>query len=295
MMTRMTRFFISPCLVAFSLATLFGCVQHIKMSSSSAPLGAVIEPAKDSSQRTHKAQLRLPASVAIVTIVPNKPPYVPYTTLRQAAEKLKQQLLTNPKYISSVAVVARDDMQGMISLENIQEIYGADIAITLSYQQDQRSSQSGAAGLMDIAIVGIFFVPGVEIKTSSVIDGRVIHIPSNSIIFRASGADERSSHSTTYSENSTAEEESINSILASTTDFGNSLSKVLTKFDNYDFSQAVPMAVLTAGNSADVAKGKPANDYWRNVDSYKSTGGGAFGIIPLLISSTLCWAAWCRK
>lgn len=294
-MTRITRFFTLSCLVAFSLATLFGCVSHIGRSSSSAPLGTVIEPAKDSSQRTSKAPLRLPASVAIVTIVPNKPPYIPYTTLRQAAEELKQQLLKNPKYIRSVAVVARDDMQGMISLENIQEIYGAEVAITLSYQQDQRSSQSGAAGLMDVAIVGIFLVPGVEIKTSSVIDGRVIHIPSDSIIFRASGTDERSTHSTTYSENSTAEEESINSILASTTDFGNSLSKVLTKFDNYDFSQAVPMATLTAGNPANVGKGKPANDYWRNVDSYKATGGGAFGILPLLISSALCWAAWRRK
>ena len=293
----MTRFSKLLCLVVFSFVTLFGCAQHIARSSSSVSLAEIFEPVKDSRQTVQKTPLTLPATVAIVT-VPSKQrngSHVPNTTLRLAAEKLKQQLLASPKYVGSVAVVTEEDIKGRISLEKIRAIYAADIAIILSYQQDQRSNQSGAAGLMDVTIVGMFLVPGVEIKTSSIIDGKVIHIPSNAIIFRASGTDERSSHSTTYARDGNVTEESINSILAATTDFGNSLTGKLSKFDNYDFSQAVPLSVLTAGNATDAAKGKPANDYWGKVDNYKSTGGGAFGIVPLLISAAVCCAVWRRK
>lgn len=294
----MTRFSIFFCLIGLCFITFSGCAHNdIARSSSSASLSDIIVPVKDSRQTVQKTPLILPSSVAIV-IVPSKQSYgnhVPNTTLRQAAEKLKQQLLANAKYISSVSVVTGDDIKEKISLEKIRAYYGADIAIILSYQQDQRSHQSGPAGLMDVTIVGIFLVPGVETKTSSIIDGKVIHIPSNAIIFRASGTDERSTHSTSYSVNGTAKEDSINSILAATTDFGNSLTKSLTKFDNYDFSQAVPVSVLTAGNSTDDTKGKPANDYWGKVDNYKSTGGGAFGIVPILISAAVCCVAWRRK
>jgi rhombotail lipoprotein len=293
----MTRFFIVPCLVVFGLLTLFGCAQHSVRGSFSAPLTEILEPSNDSTRTIQKTPLVLPASVAVVT-VPSKQRYgerVPNTTLRQAAQKLKQQLLTSPTYVSSVAVVMEDDTRDKISLEKIQAIYGADIVIILTYQQDQRSGQSGVAGLMDITIVGAFIVPGVEIKTSSIIDGRVIHIPSNAIIFRASGMDERSSYSTSYAADKNAAEESINGILAATADFGNSLTETLSKFDNYDFSQAVPVSVLTQCDSTDAVAGEFANDYWEKVDTYKTTGGGAFGIVPLLISAVVCCVAWRRK
>ena len=40
--------------------------------------------------------------------------------------------------------------------------------------------------------------------------------------------------------------------------------------------------------------GKPANDYWKKVDSYKATGGGAFGVVPLLIAAAV-WSAARRR
>ena len=106
------------------------------------------------------------------------------------------------------------------------------------------------------------------------------------------GTDERSVHSTTYTESSTALEESINGVLAATANFGTALTAALSKFDNYDFSQAVSLSVLTTGRAADTAKDKPANDYWKKVDTYKSTGGGAFGLLPLLMALALCGVAW---
>jgi len=292
-----TRYLAFSCFVVTSLTALSGCAPHFTRSSSSAPLTEIIEPIKESRQLSQKTPLTLPASVAIITL-PSKMSYgniVPDTTLRQAAEKLKQQILAYPKYVGSVSVVTEDDIKAKISLEKIRAIYNADIAVILSHQQDQRSNQSGAAGLMDITIIGMFLVPGVEINTYSIIDGKVIHIPSNAIIFRASGTDERSTHCTTHSVYNTATEESINSILAATTDFGNSLTKSLSKFDNFDLSQATPASVLTSGNPTADIQGKPANDYWEKVDKFKSTGGGAFGIIPLLFSAAVCCAAWRRK
>src|SRR6266540_1528728 len=208
---------ITRCLIlmylAFSCATLTGCAHHIARSSSSAPLTEIMEPVKDSRQTVQKKPLAFPASVAIVMVPGHKSGNIPNTTLRQAAEKLKQQLLASPRYISTVGVVTTDDLRGRISLEKIQAMYGADIAIILSYQQDQRSSQSGVAGLADATIIGTFLFPGVVTNTLSIIDGKVIHIPSNTIIFRASGTDERSTHSTSYAQDGTTTEESIKGIL----------------------------------------------------------------------------------
>lgn len=268
-------------------AALVGCAQQLTRSSSSASATRMIEPVKDSKQLSQKAPLSLPVSVAIVT-VPSADKQVPYTTLRLASDKLKQQLLADTKYISSVAVVQSDDIKEKISLERLRSIYGSDIVIVLSYKQDQRGNQKGVFALIDATIVGAFLVPGVEMKTSTVIDGTVIHIPSSAIIFRASGTDERTSHSTSYAQDSSLTEESINGILAATADFGNSLTRTMTRFDNYDLSQAVRVSLPGADDAT------PANDYWKKVDTYKRTGGGAFGMIPLLFSAALV-AAWWRK
>jgi len=281
------------CLFFLSCLLFSGCVQHTSRSSLSVPTNKIIEPVKDSSHVVRKAPLSLPASVAIL-MAPSENPSrgIPFTTLRKAADAFKQQLLANPKYVKSVKVVAEDPTRDKISLDKIRMVYGTDIAVLLSYRQDQRSDQSGWAGFMDMTIIGAFLVPGVKTITSSVIDGNVIHIPSNAIIFRASGSDERSIHSTSFGHDGAAVEESINSFLAATTDFGNSLVGTLSRFDNYDFSHALPVSVLTEGDSAEAATYKPANDYWEKVGSFKSTGGGAFDAVFLLISAVICCGAW---
>jgi rhombotail lipoprotein len=288
------RISIFLCLVVFGVTTLSGCAQQIVRRSSSAPLAQIMEPVRDSRQTAQKTPLTFPATVAIVAVPGKEGRSIPDTTLRQAAEKLKQQLLASPKYIGSVAVVTEDDMGGRLSLEKIRQVYAADVAIILSHHQDQRTSQSGMAGLMDATLVGLFVVPGVEIHTSTVVDGRVIHIPSNAIIFTASGANERTYHSTTFAREGNATEESLEGILAATAQFGTALTTKLAKFDTYDLSQAVPVSILTAGSPAEGAGGKPANDYWKKVDSYKATSGGAFGLVPVLIAAA-AWSAARRR
>jgi len=289
----MPRSLVLLCLFPLVCLLFSGCVQYVSKTSFSAPINKILEPVQESTRIADKEPLTLPASVAVL-MVPSENFYgnVPSTTLRKAADALKQQLLANPKYVKSVKVVTDNPTKDKISLDKIRAVYDADIAILLSYQQDQRSDQSGWAGFLDLTILGMFVVPGVETKTYTIIDGNVIHIPSNAIIFRASGSDERETSSTSYGRQGKAMDESINSFLAATTDFGKSLTKALDKFDDYDFSRALPLSVLTESDAEDTALSKPANDYWKKVDRYKSTGGGAFDAVFLLIAAVICCGAW---
>ncbi len=279
-------------LVAFSMTSLSGCAHNdFIRSSASLPLAEVISNVKDSQNITEKKiPLTFPASVAIIFVHGTGSQPIPDTTLHLAADKLKDQLLANPKFIKSVSVVSRDDLNSKISFDRIQALYAADIVILLSYQQDQSVQQTGAAGLADLTIVGAFLIPGVETKTSTVIDGKVIHIANNAMIFKANGSDERNDNSSSYSRVSTAKEESKQGLLAATTDLGNSLTQTLEKFKAYDASHAVSMSVVIGDNTASTEKTIMANDYWSRVDKYKSTGGGSFGFISIILVGALCWA-----
>lgn len=289
-----SRFPTLALIAVFSIVALSGCASMTKRSSSSAPMAKVISTVQDSRQAQEKKPLVVPADVVIM-FIPGPTNLVPGTTLRQAADNLKKQLLNYPKYVKSVSVVSSDYVKTKVSLAQIRSLYSADIIVILSYEQDQLTSRSGLAGLVDLTIVGMFLVPGVETKTATYVDGKVIHIPSNSMVLRASGSDKRSKFSTTYGADGTSAEESIESILKATSDLGDSLGKSLAKFDNYDISQAISLALLDSDGAADSGgkaggKAERTNDYWEKVDTYKSSGGGSFGLVPLLISVAVFYA-----
>ncbi|MEJ2201442.1 MAG: hypothetical protein P8X63_10590, partial [Desulfuromonadaceae bacterium] len=90
------RFSILLFLFALCFATLSGCAHHdLNISSSSAPLNEILKPVKDSRLSYQKKPLIFPASVAIVTVHGSSyyKSHVPITTIRQAGEKIKEQLL----------------------------------------------------------------------------------------------------------------------------------------------------------------------------------------------------------
>ena len=231
-----SNFIIFTFFMAFSLVNLSGCSStNFIQSSSSVPLSDVISEVKDSHQIAAKKQLTLPASVGIVFVHGTGYQHLPDTTLHMAADKLKEQLLANPKFVRSVFVVANDDIKTKTSLlERIKSLYGVDIIVLVSYQQDQRTLQSGMGRLADLTVVGSFLIPAVEIKTATIIDGKVIHIEDNSLMFKANGSDERSETSTSYSMDGIVIEESIKGLLAATANFGKSLSQTITRFEAYN-------------------------------------------------------------
>jgi|GEM_PF-1356120 len=291
---RLTLGLLTMVLVAVALA---GCAHNGRVrESSSVTLDKVIESAKDSRVATDKSPLTFPASVAIL-MVPGDG-QVPETVLHQAAEGLKQQLLENKKYIGSVSIVSTFDVNKKMTLEQVRSSYAADVVILIFYHQDQRTMQSGPAALLDAAIVPAFVVPGVKVHTATLIEGVVSHIPSNAVIFRTSGHEERNSYSTSYSEENVGAAASVDSFNAAIVDFGKSLSNTLNQFDQFDMSKAASMTALVASSSesGSVVGGnsEAANDYWRKVDSFKSTGG-SFDSGILLFFGVACIVALRRK
>jgi rhombotail lipoprotein len=279
-------------LIIIASATLSGCAQYATRNTSSQSLAEIVEPVKDSRQMATKASLAFPASVAIA-FIPDKNHNIPKTVLREAADALKQQLLANPKYIRSVSVVALEDVKPKISLGQIRSMYDADIAIMLSYEQDQSDQQSGPGGLADATIVGAFLVPSAKTATSTHIDGKIIHIESNALIFRQGGSDRRTTHSTSYGLNGARAQESAKSLLAATHDFGEQLSKTLSKFDNYDLAQAVSMSVVTAEHAA--TEGGTKDNNWNKVDSFKLGGGGSLDVGSLFFAMACLWLVRVRR
>ena len=273
-------------LVAVSLG---GCVQSRVRESSSMSLDKVIESARDSRVAPEKSSLLLPASVAIL-VVPGDG-QVPETVLHQAAEKLKQQLLQNKKYIRSVSIVSSREVTKKITLEQVRTNYGADVIILIFYHQDQRSEQNSVAGLLDGVIIPQYIVPGVKVRATTLVEGVVAHIPSNAVIFRTSVHDEKSSLSTSFSEENVAAKVSVKSFKSAMLNFGKSLSNTLDQFEHFDMSKAGSMTDLleSSGESDSPAVGDDAaaNDYWKNVDSAKA-GGGAFGFGILLFIGVVC-------
>ena len=273
--------FIITTLVAI---TIQGCANVAPKSSRSVELGDILVPVKDSLTAIEKKPLKFPATVALLMVPGTNRSEVPNSTLRIAAEALKKELLKNTNYVSSVPIVNTDDTQRKMPLSTIRDLYGADVVIILSYEQDQRRTQNSFFAFLDAAILPAFVIPSVKVTTSTVVDGKVIHIPSNAIIFRSSGVDEKESHITSFtSGRRQADEETIATFVAATKKFGENVSGKLANLDKFDMSQAVSMNTLIDGQAGVQKKVRDPNDQWAKVDTYKSSGGGAFGILDLLL------------
>ena len=267
--------------LALSVGLTSGCAQNLTRTSRSQPLNSLIEPAKDSRQVDSKATLAFPASIAVI-YVPSSDYNIPRTAIMSSADALRQQLLADQKYIRSVTVVSLDDVASKVSLANIRALYDADMTLIVTYEQDQSSQQSGPGGLIDGTIVGAFVVPSVKTTTTTRVEAKVVHIPSNALVFRHSAGDSRTSHSTSYGQKSTMHNESADSLLKATTALGDTLLSTLQKFDNFDLSHAVSMDVLTANEVVDIPGHTTSDGNWNRVDRFKLTGGGSIDGIALV-------------
>ncbi len=268
--------------LVLSIGLTSGCSQNLTRSSRSQPLSSLIEPAKDSRQVDNKATLAFPASIAVI-YVPSSDYNIPRTVIMNSADALRQQLLAEQKYIRSVTVVSLDDTASKVSLANIRALYDADMALIVTYEQDQSSQQSGPGGFVDGTIVGAFVVPSVSTTTTTRVEAKVVHIPSNALVFRHSAGDSRTSHSTSYGLPGALRNESADSLLKATTGLGDALLSTLQKFDNFDLSHAVSMDVLTANQAIDIPGNTTSDSNWNRVDRFKLSGGGSIDGIGLFV------------
>lgn len=304
----MTTAMLRATMLGIILFSLAGCGSLRPDSSRSMRLNEILLPVKDSLVSAEKKPLIFPTMVTILMIPGNNNQMVPESTLRIAAETLKKELLKNDKYVNGVSIISADDTREKITLDTIRNLYGSDIVVVVSYQQDQRKTQNTVGALLDITIAPIFLVPSVKMTTSTVIDGKIIHIPSNAIIFRSSGIDESSSRRTRYSvESSQATEESIQSFIAATSLLGINISTKLEQLNTFDMKNAVSANIfitetatassptkLPATTSRTITPQEPV-DNWEKVDSYKRSGGGAFGWLEISILGLLALCSRKKK
>lgn len=278
-------------IIGLAVINIQGCGTLQPRSSSSMSLSSVLEPVKDSLASTEKKPLVFPATVAVLMVPGERSHMVPSSTLRLAAEELKKGLLKNSAYISGVSIINAEDIREKISLKTIRDLYGADIVAVISYEQDQRRTQGGFFTLLDLAVIPAFIVPGVKVTTSTVVDGKIIHVPSNAIIFRSSGTNERTTYLARVStEGSKVDEESIDGFISAINKFGENVSGKLSSLDKFDMSKAVSMNKLIEEQAGTRGTQTASNDSWRKVDTFKSSGGGAIGFLELLLLT--CMAAF---
>jgi rhombotail lipoprotein len=299
----MHRFSLQVFLLITFLTQSMGCAFSPRESHSQ-DLAKLISPAKDSVILNDKKALALPAAVAVLMVPGNNKSMIPDSTLRIAAEELKKDLLKNTRYISGVSIVSNEDIQKTVSLETLRDLYGTDIIVILSYQQDQRRKQSSIASLLNFTIIPAFLVPSVKLTTATVIEGKIIHIPSNAVIFRSSGVDERAANLTLVdAESNHANEESIKSIVAAVKAFGESANTKIAQLDRFDFMNTISFNKILSdktssqslSNSTSPQTANTPVDHWKKVDQFKQTGGGSFGILELVMVGFIMLIRFRRK
>ncbi|HET8731506.1 MAG TPA: hypothetical protein VFM34_10425, partial [Moraxellaceae bacterium] len=131
-----------------------------------------------------------------------------------------------------------------------------------------------------------------KVTTTSAVDAKIIHIPSNAVIFRSSGFNERMSWLTpAVAEQGNSDEESIKGFMAAIDDLGHNITGKLNQMEQFDARTAVPLdRLLSEEGKTGAPAGAPnqgSKDAWANVDSYKRSSGGApdgvsAGILVLL-------------
>lgn len=293
-------------LVLLLTLAMAGCALH-PVSSASRRLDTILAPVKDSLVAADKKPLRFPATVAILMVPSSNRSMIPDTTLRRAAEEMKKELLRHDKYINGVSIIAQEDIRERVTLDTIHDLYGADILVVVSHQQDRRMVQGSFAQFMNLAILPVYMVPSVKVTTTTTVDGKIIHLPSRAIIFRSNGFDERVRWMTpAATEQGNADEETIAGFVAAVADFGRNASAKLDALDKVDMSQAVPLdrvlqegapapagprpaGVPAAGATAAATPAAAPEDGWQRVDTYKRSGGGALDGLGLGALLLLGW------
>jgi rhombotail lipoprotein len=175
------------CVVALSVA-LAGCTSGHRQIKSNAleylyPKGAEAMPAAD-------VTLRIPARVGVAFAPPAS------TWQETFTEEQKQVLLgkvaaafRDRPPIGSVQEIPSIYLKaggGFEDLDRVAAAYGIDLIALVSYDQVQFSDTS-AASLAYLTIIGAYVVKGEKNETRTMLDAAVFDIPSRAMLFTASG------------------------------------------------------------------------------------------------------------
>jgi rhombotail lipoprotein len=244
-------------------------------------------------QPAQKVPLTFPSRVG-VTFVPNDPasPSIPETAKKEMIDSVRSLLAKHTKYVAGAQNIPSTYLSpkgGVCNLEQVARQFDVDVIVLLGANQFQNHERNPIAAFMDITIIGAFVIPGNTVNTSTVLEAAVYHVPSRSLIFRTDGTDKISSRSTQFGSSQSANNDAVSSIENALKQLVVSIGGALAGFEKFDVSKAAEIKPIA---ETDEKTGSVQQNYWGRVSEYRTTGGGAFDSIWIIITGVtlLCTA-----
>ena len=271
-----------------SLTLSGGCTEGVNVLTvrKQSNLATFLFGGSEPQNRAQKVPLTLPARVG-VTFVPDDPAStnIPETTKKEVIDAVRSQLAKHTKYVAmpqSIPPMYLIPKGGVNNLDQVARQFDVDVIVILGVNQFQKHERNPLAAFLDITIIGAFVIPGNKVDTSTVLEAAVYHVHSRALIFRTDGADEQSSRSSLFGSFQTAQNDAVSSIEGASKKLVESIGNALVNFQKFDVAKATeirPIAETSGKNEKETEQ-----NYWGRVREYRSTGGGSFDAIWIIMA-----------
>lgn len=140
------------------------------------------------------------------------------------------------KFVESIELIPSlylEEGGGFANLDTLQQLFGIDIIMLLSYDQAQ-FQDTGALSITYWTLIGAYFVQGEKNDTHTLMDAALFHIPSRRMLFRASGTHHYKNRATPINQSEQARKDSLTGFHQASIDLTKNLAIKL-----YHFRQAI--------------------------------------------------------
>jgi rhombotail lipoprotein len=220
--------------IVLASLVLGGCVGYQQRSENKTSLVEFLYPEKTGYVETSAIpQLTLPLRVG-VAFTPSTLSSTETFTAREkqllAEEVIKE--FDTLSFVDSITLIPSGYLRragSFSNLEQLQQLFGVDVIVLLSYDQSVVTTQDLAA-LSYWTIVGAYLIPGEKNDTQTLLDAAVYDIASRKLLFRAPGTSVVKSRDTLISNAERRRENSIEGFQLAAADLTKNLATELDVF-----------------------------------------------------------------
>ena len=187
----------------FALLTQVGCAGFLQLDTRSGVSGSVVdylypngtEPTIDSDSLP---VIDLPARVGLAFVPSTRAPQG--LTVADQEQLLAQvrQAFAGMNFIGRIEIIPESYLRrggGFENLNQVARLYGVDIVALVSWDQLIQTSESSRS-LLYWTLVGAYTIKGSSNDVITFVDTAVLHVPSETLLFRAPGQHRQSKRST---------------------------------------------------------------------------------------------------
>jgi rhombotail lipoprotein len=283
--------------ICLTLCLGSACAGPVRTIQKQSNLATYLFGGNASQDPVQKVPLKLPAKVG-VAFVPGDlaTQNIPDTTKKDVIESVRSQLAKHTKYVAgaqSIPSLYLTPKGGVSNLEQVARQFDVDVIVLLGASQFQKHERNSLAAFLDLTVIGAFVIPGNTVDTATVLEAAVYHVPSRALVFRTDGADQKRSRSTQFGANQSAQNDAVSSIYDASKKLVVSIADALVNFEKFDVSTASEIKPIAAAGGDTSHSGQ--ENYWGKVGSYRSSGGGAFDYIWILMTGAALLCSGIRK